>query len=133
MMSVQPVDPRVAQFIRDHISSVSQLELLLLIRTNTQRRWEVEELSRELRIDSAWTLSQLTEFVKHGLLERDEPTGRFYFHPRTEELDMAVTTVAQAYLLHRVSIVEMIFSDTSSKPIRAFADAFRLRKGPPDG
>ena len=43
-----------------------------------------------------------------------------------------VTLVAQAYLLHRVSVIEAIYGSPNAS-IRAFSDAFRFRREPPNG
>jgi predicted ArsR family transcriptional regulator len=127
-MPAEAIQPEARRFIAEYITSVAQLEMLLLLRTNPQQEWSVEELSRELRIEPAWASSQLRNLCDAGLLhceEREKPT--YCYRPRTAELDGAAAAVAQAYLLHRVSVVELIYSDSNST-IRAFADAFKLRK-----
>jgi hypothetical protein len=88
----------------------------------------------ELRVEPAWANQQLTALAENGLLVSQVAPGQpaFRFSPRTPELEQAVTAVAQDYLLHRVSVIEFIYSRPSDT-IRAFADAFRLRKDPPRG
>lgn len=122
------------RFIADYIGSVAQLELLLLLRTASPRAWTVEGLARELRVEPKWARSQLIQFCDIGLVRLDESSGEttYAYNPIREELREQVTAVAQAYLLHRVSVIEAIYSKPPQS-IRAFADAFKFRKEPPRG
>jgi hypothetical protein len=56
----------------------------------------------------------------------------YHFAPATSELEAGVVAVAQAYLTRRVAVIEMIYARPSDN-LRAFSDAFRLRKEPPSG
>lgn len=132
-MADQQLPSQARQFIRDRITSVAQLELLLLLRTNPARAWTANELSSELRVQPTWARTELDHMCSQGLLSKtDDPEPHFCYRPATAELEDSVTAVAQAYLVHRVSVVEMIYS-RSTDTIRAFADAFKLRRTPPDG
>ena len=122
------------RFIADFIGSVAQLELLLLLRTTAPRRWTVQELSNELRVEVKWARAQLLHFCDCGLVRPDDSAGEttFMYEPAREELRTQVTAVAQAYLLHRVTVIEAIYSKPPQS-IRAFADAFKFRKEQPRG
>jgi hypothetical protein len=122
------------RFIADHIGSVAQLELLLLLRTTAMRRWTVEDLSRELRIEPAWAHAQLIPFCDIGLVRCHEAASEktYTYDPARDDLRDLITAVAQAYLLHRVSVIELIYGKPTQS-IRAFADAFKFRKEPPRG
>jgi predicted transcriptional regulator len=126
-MPAEVVHPEARRFLLDHITSVAQLEMLLLLRTSPEQRWSAEELGRELRIEPAWARTQLQVLCEKGLLDCDEQNKVFSYRPRSPELDRGAAAVAQAYLLHRVSIVELIYSQPNPT-IRAFADAFKLRR-----
>lgn len=128
-------DPTIEarRFIAEHITSVAQLEMLLLLRTSPDDAHSADELARELRVDPAWARAELRSLCDRGLLERQShPEEHYCFRPRTGELDRAVTALARAYLVHRVSIIEAIYSKPSDG-ISRFADAFRLKKRPPNG
>ena len=61
-----------------------------------------------------------------GLL-REAGAGQVQYAPRSAELDRVVARLADTYRERRVAVVSLI----ASKPIdnvRAFSDAFRLRK-----
>jgi len=122
---------RATKFLTEHITSVSQLELLLLLRTNLQSEWTVRDLARELRVDEAWATAQLGIFVEQGVVSVASPL-KFSYQPANKELEQDVAAVAQAYLVNRVSVIEFIYG-RPNQSMRAFADAFRVRKSPPHG
>jgi hypothetical protein len=132
-LSEPVVQPQVEQFIRDHISSVAQLEILLLLQTNPQQPWSPQAIARELRIEPAGAAAQLAQLAVSNLVREQSP-GEFVYNPATPELQAAVTALAQAYLIRRVTVIGLIFAKPPAPPasIRAFSDAFRLRKDPPN-
>lgn len=132
-MSANQISDDARRFLDEHITSVAQLEMVLLLRNNPQQQWTAERLSRELRVEPAWALAQLRDFSRRGLLQSsDQGALSFQYDPQSPELDQSVIAVSQAYLLQRVSVIELIYGKPSPN-IRAFADAFRLRKEPPSG
>jgi hypothetical protein len=127
------IAPNAQRFIRDHITSVAQLEMLLLLRTNPQQAWSAVELARELRVDPAWAEAQMCYLHEKQLIELSAASDPVYrYCPATPELEATVTALTQAYLVHRVSVIELIY-DKPPEALRALADAFRIRKKPPHG
>jgi hypothetical protein len=126
-------DPTAAarRFVEQYITSVAQLEMLLLLRTNPTEGWSAEQMARELRLETQWAEQQLQQLCEFGLAA---PSGQsptlFRFQPATPVLADSVTALSRAYLIHRVSIIETIYSKPSGS-IRVFADAFRIKKEPP--
>ena len=62
------IPPRVRQLIIDHIDSVMQLEVLLLIASQPQRGWTAKDVAELLRIDPAWVDAQLRAMAAGGLV-----------------------------------------------------------------
>ena len=127
-------DPGISQeiltFIAEHIDSVVQLEVLLLLHNAPQKDWSADEVARELRIETHGAAAQLTELCARGLLAcPDESSGAYRYHPKTAELDQSVKRLALAYDERRVSVINAIYSKPVDK-LKSFADAFRLRKDP---
>lgn len=132
-MPEEEITPSVREFIASYITSVAQLEILLLLKTSPTQSWTPDMLAKEFRIDPKAAAEQLSVLQKHGLLEiRPGPGPTYGYCPRTPALGEAVTALAQAYLVRRVTITGLIFS-RSTRVIRAFSDAFRLRKDEPHG
>ncbi|HEX8916427.1 MAG TPA: hypothetical protein VF796_29010 [Humisphaera sp.] len=128
--------PRARAFIAEHVESVMQLELLLLLSADPSRGRTVPELAGEMRVDPGWVEVQLRSMAARRLLSA-EPAGAtaaaaYRFAPQTDDLRRAVAEVAAAYADRRVTVISLIFA----KPIdslRSFADAFRIRREPSDG
>jgi hypothetical protein len=123
---------KARKFIAQYITSVAQLEMLLLLRTNPTESWSADQLARELRVEPQWASVQLQQLCDSGLAERQsQPVPSYRYKPSTPALNDEVTALSRAYLIHRVSIIEAIYSKPSGS-IRVFADAFRIKKDPPN-
>lgn len=117
----------VRTLITDHLTSVAQLEILLLLHDAPDRQFRPGEVAETLRIDPAWAEDELNGLERAGLLERDVAGGSFQFAPRTPELGHAVDGLAKSFATHRVSVITLLFS-TPSEGIGSFADAFKIRR-----
>ena len=117
-------------FVAQHIDSVEQLEVLLLVRDQPARWWTAEEVATELRIAPGSAAQRMEDLRAVGLLAGSASSSRY--EPRTPALADEVSTLAQMYQSHRVAIISVIFSRPSER-IRSFADAFRIRRGDSDG
>lgn len=132
-MGEEEVPLDVRHFISAHITSVAQLETLLLLKTNPTQVWSPEAIARELRIDKRAASDQLAHLERNGVAVRTSEQGDAYrYNPATPELDAAVVALAQSYLVRRVTIIGLIFSGPSSS-LRAFSDAFRIRREDENG
>lgn len=119
------ISESVVRFINDHISSIAQLEIVLLIGAQRGAALPAETVARELRIDPGWTASNLKELAAKGILvERSGVPPVYAFAPESAELDHTLAAVATAYNERRLAVTDLIFN----KPGRIFADAFRFRK-----
>ena len=63
-------------FLVEFISSVVQLEALLLLR-RSRTEWTAEALARELRIEPQPAVEQLSDLCHRGLLQCSEAPARF--------------------------------------------------------
>ena len=116
------------QFLAGHISSVAQLEALLLLRSRRDREWTAEDVSRSLYTTAEMATEQLSELHGRGLVARKEDSGaRFQYWPATPELEAQVARLETMYRERRVAVITAIYSQPVDK-VRTFADAFRLRK-----
>lgn len=115
-------------FLVKCISSVAQLELLLLMYRGQARAWSVDELVRELHIDRDWAAQQLDELQDCHLLSRTDAASPVYrFDPQTARLRNAVAVIAQLYAERRVAVIDFIYSRPLQK-LRVFAESFRIKK-----
>jgi len=124
----------VERLLREHIFSVEQLEILLLLRAQPSRGFDAKYTSDELRSSASSAAACLADLTQRGFLscqEHSDPKIYFYL-PNSDWLKQAVEQLNEAYAQRRYTVMERIFS----KPIEVlsvFASAFRFRKDDSDG
>lgn len=128
-MSAPGLPDSVRAFVREHINSVAQLEVLLLLHRTSPRDWTAVAVGRELRIDPISAARRLAEFQERGLVRAraSEDALRFWYEGTAPDNDRAISQLATAYKDRRTSVLNLIFS-TPADAVRIFADAFRLRR-----
>jgi hypothetical protein len=115
----------VRRFIASHISSVAQLEVLLLLRAAADKRWTAAEVARALVTQPEAAAGWLEDLTERRLAaERD---GRYRYAPADAELERTVDALAESYANYRVAVIGLIFAGPSDRVTR-FADAFRIRR-----
>ncbi len=124
--SAPALPPAVVAFLDEHIFSVTQLEVLLLVHELAPERRTAAELGRAVHLPERSITPWLDAFVERGLLTRDASGGY-----RSAPLDRAARTVLEAvadcYVRRRVSLSRHVYASRED-PARRFADAFRFRK-----
>jgi DNA-binding MarR family transcriptional regulator len=119
-----PEDVRL--FLHQNIDSVEQLEVLLLLWRAPERGWTSEDVARAVYSHPTSVARRLARLLGQGLLREREP-GCYQYAPHTAELHQIVTRLDHTYRERRVAVITLI----ASKPIenvRAFSDAFRIRR-----
>lgn len=120
-----PVEAR--RFILDNLSSVEQLEALLLIRTDPTKDWTAEDLSKVLYSTPSAVQMRMDDLVARGLvLSATESPKAYRYEPKAER-DQLLEMLAELYRERRVAVIGLIYSKQGSQ-VQAFADAFRFRK-----
>jgi hypothetical protein len=118
----------VQQFILAHVNSVEQLEVLLLLRAQPQCDWDAAAVGRALYTPPAAADMRLADLHARGLLARKgEAVPLYRYAPNPAELDGLIGRLADLYRERRVSVITLIYSKPHDQ-VRAFADAFKLRK-----
>lgn len=121
----------VVAFLRAHIDSVRQLEVLLRMRDGGASRSSSAALGRELRSPEAWTSQQLDDLHARRLLGREQANGAepaFWYEPYDAQLDRTVAHVADCFRRRKTRVVAVILSSDVGDPLRTFSDAFRIRR-----
>jgi hypothetical protein len=122
-----PLSPAVRQFLRDHIQSIEQLEVLQVLHREPLREWTAEQLFEVIRSNAGSIDSRLRQFHRAKLLEEVElASARFRYCPETRELASAVEETLHAYRVRSVLVIETIFKPPADAAQR-FADAFRFK------
>ncbi|MGH7736742.1 MAG: hypothetical protein ACREMP_02555 [Candidatus Tyrphobacter sp.] len=103
---------------------MEQIEVLLLLRTDRDRLWTVDEISRELRSSSESIALRLAQLRQHALVTVEQSGVRYGASP---DADASVERLAAAYRDRRPAVIAQIFSRRDDS-MQSFADAFRLRE-----
>jgi hypothetical protein len=128
----QPLPDDVQDLI-GRLDSIAQLEILLLLKNAAPQAWTAAQLASELRIDAASAAEQVAQLRERSLLVESPPgSGSYRFDAATPATGKAVENLAACYADRRVAVVTLLHS-RPSESVRAFAEAFRIRKGDADG
>jgi DNA-binding IclR family transcriptional regulator len=95
-------------FIRRHVRSVGELELLMLLRAERDRSWRVDEICEGLDCPRSWAVAQLGAMTSAGLL--DAADGEWRFAPATSELEHATAALEEAYRRQSRDVVRFVFA-----------------------
>ena len=127
-MNVKALPDDVVRFLNEHIESVEQLEVLLLLHRAAGSAWTADMVAAALHTQPASAGRRLAALHEHGLIDRAQPEPPAYcFVLDGSGSNEMIDTVADTYRERRVAVVTAI----ASKPmenVRAFSDAFRLRR-----
>jgi hypothetical protein len=128
MTSQYQLAPIVSNFLRAHIASVDELELLMLLVMASDRWWDATSSSRELGMSIARARAGLDALASHNLLDiRITEDVRYQFRPGTPDLEAAALALATVYQRTPAAVVHVI-ARSAPRHVRDFADAFRIRR-----
>jgi hypothetical protein len=119
----------VRRFITRHIDSVEQLETLLLLSRAPDAEWTAGAVAAALYTQPASAERRLASLHEHGLVAR-VAEARYRFAPADPRSVADVEDLAAAYKERRVAVITLIASRPMDN-VRAFSDAFQLRKKDP--
>jgi hypothetical protein len=116
-------ESEISEFIHAYVPSVWALELLLLLRADRERRWSPAELLKELRASTSLVDENLARFERQGLVLKDDQGWHFApASPHIEGLAAALAALYRERPMHTISLI------ARPDPLRALADAFRLKR-----
>jgi hypothetical protein len=117
----------VRAFVADHIHSVTQLELLLLLHRDPRVEWTPERAAAEMRFPAPWAIDQLERFAAAGLVAgRDAGTPCFRYTAQGDQAAV-VDELAELYRRRRTTLITLIFSPAPDD-VQLLSDAFRIRR-----
>jgi hypothetical protein len=118
----------ILQFIDQHIESLAQLEILLLLRKDVERQWDAEEIAKALYITPEMAGLLLADVGRRGFAKVVSPSqARYSYQSPDANADRLMGELASIYQDRRVAVISLIYSKPINK-VQTFADAFRLRK-----
>lgn len=123
-----PIIPAdVSEFIARYVDSIAHLEALLLLRRETAGEWDGPRLATRLYIPAAEAQRVLDQLAAAALVRRE--AGLYRYLPKSAGDEAVVERLSALYATHLIPITHLIH-DRTGRRIQAFADAFKLKKGP---
>ena len=101
--------------------------MLLLLHGTPHVAWTIDRIARELYSTPSSIKGRLGTLLKQDLVVTAGDPATYQYRAGTPTLHTTVQRLAETYRERRVAVVTLI----ASKPmenVRAFSDAFRLRK-----
>lgn len=137
-MSCAEIPDDVQALLRDHIESYEQLEILLLLRREVGKTWAAERIGERLGISASLAADALAALRSSRLVAaQDEPETRYAYAPEKAALEETVSRLASDYASARIEIIKLMSANAINRvrtgALRAFADAFVIRKDKNDG
>ena len=116
-------------FIGQYITSLEELEILLLLRKEPNRSWTAEQVFKVTQTNVVSVADRLKNLASSGFLAAEDSfSAAFRFRPKTPELAERATELERAYTLSKYKVVEAIFSAPKGQA-QHFADSFKFKRG----
>lgn len=116
------------QFLRDHVSSIEQLEILLHLYEKWPKSETSDEIARAMYLSPSSVDARLNAYAERGIVIRSGPEPWNYGLASKESgYGRQIGELAQLYKERRVTVINEIFSNPNSA-IQTFADAFIIGK-----
>ena len=128
-MLPDPFPEDVCRFLDSNIESIDQLEILRVLGEGPDREWTAAALAEEIQGPPAGMAAHLAALGGRGLVAAESRGGEAVcrYAPATPQVDAMVKRLLQCYRERPVSMIKLVYA-RAADPLRAFADAFRLRK-----
>lgn len=120
------VNQELAGFIKATFRSIWSLELLLLLKTQPERRWSRAEMVSGLRGSESVVSQSVASLVAAGLVAVEED-GEARYVPASADIGRLAEATQKLYA-KRPDAVRRLIVMSANEGLTAFADAFRLRK-----
>ncbi|HWE51801.1 MAG TPA: hypothetical protein VG273_18550 [Bryobacteraceae bacterium] len=128
MTERDPNKDDVDRFLNDNIDTVPHLEALLLLWNSRPRDWPVGEMAERLFLSADSTTEILSDLVRLGLVGCSPDSPNNYFCPKDSRQEQILADVDATYRHELIRVSRLIHSKPSAA-VRAFARAFRFKKG----
>lgn len=118
----------LVSFLNQHIQSVGQLEVLLLIHSEPSHLWTAESVAQALRSNASSARTWLDSFASAGLVEKGSETVVTYRYVfKDAHLNVLVSQLIQEYKIRPLKVIDAITNRPTNQML-SFMDAFRIKK-----
>ncbi len=126
-MSNGGLPDEVRQFIRQNITSIEQLEILIHLYYISPKAETSEAISSALYLSAESTARQLTHYSEKHIINSANDGKSYYIANKEAPIAKQIGNLATSYRERRVSVINEIYSNPIST-LQSFADAFIIGK-----
>ncbi len=126
-MTQTGIPASVVQFILQRISTVTELEALLIMSADESREWSVDDIASRVYVATPSSAAVLHSLHQRQLIDSADGGAHYRFSPASDEERQTVRQTAEAYRSHLIPIATLIHRKASN-PVQEFARAFSLKK-----
>jgi hypothetical protein len=122
-----PTPPaRVAEFTRQHLETLDDLQVLVACMESPDRWWSAEAIADHVGLTPSVGRRRLDRLVRRNLFDiRVSDEVRYRFSPGTPALAETAAAWLAEYRKHPLPVVMQL---TDHRGLRDFADAFRIKR-----
>src|ERR1043166_5538793 len=124
---MEALRPEVLQLVGECIDSLESLEALALLRRSPDTFWSADAVAAQIGARSDVVALRLEELTKARLLTRAKDSVAYRYAPQAPAKCEDVDLLLSAFANRRTDVVNAVYS-TNMERLRAFSDAFRLKK-----
>lgn len=122
------IPPAVLEFATRFLTSLHDLEILMLLVDTPDRWWSSETVGREVGMPADGARETLERFARQNLLDmRVTEELRYQLRPGTPSLSAGVAGLVEWYRRRPAGVIKAV-TGTAPRSLRDFADAFRIRR-----
>jgi len=125
---LEQIPEDVRRFLRTHIASVEQLEILRVLGESPAHEWTDEEVRQQAQVSAESIHAHLQAMNERGLLRcrTDDSKTRCAYGPHSAELEAGVRRLLDVYRQFPVTMIRLVYKPPTTS-LGDFADAFRIR------
>jgi hypothetical protein len=133
-MPVDEIPADVLTLVRERVSGLDDLEMLLLVRGDPVRAWTPSCAAARLGVPEARGAEALQALHAAALLAMDEraTARRFFYRPATPALESAVNALARLCSVRPADVIRMLnehaLERVRAAARRAFPEAFAVQR-----
>ncbi|MBI1901093.1 MAG: MarR family transcriptional regulator [Planctomycetia bacterium] len=123
-----PSNDDLLRFIDANVESIEQLEILRILGETPETPRSAADLARASQTQPSAIAGHLAALEQRGLIKAEAAESELMCRlaPQTPELEQRLGELLRFYREHPVSLIQMVYARDDR--LKAFADAFRLRK-----
>lgn len=123
------ISERLRAFLQERLSSMDQIEVVLLLMHEPDRAWTAPEVASALGTPPQSAAMRLFLLASSGVILFEAGSGvpRYRFMATADEQEALLRELAGVYASDRGAILDVV-EPGPRDPLRSFSDAFKLKK-----